>query len=271
MLENNKVVFHQRRHVQPEIKSHLLPFAAPLLNPGLVPIEKSLIVNGSGKFHYDPGYSQADEWRNGMRMVQKKEYSDNHIERGKKSIRPAVSDSTREWADQRKHNLAEATRRSEMCGELMMDKFKKKKFPSHSSEDAPQYDMEGYMGRKQRSGRSIDIMRNGIPVAVEGDKAFKDADREPGFYAKGGIIPGSTIQLRTKTVPGGKGGGLITPKKTGTGKLLTYAEKVALKELEYAKSNVLALSIPCEKGGIVVQSFEQRTGCYLVTPEMEAD
>lgn len=269
-LENNKVVFHHKRHVHPEINSHLLPLAAPLLNPYLVPIDRSLIIRDAGKLHNPPSYSRADEWRCGMRMVPKKEYSDYYVERGKKVLRPPKDDSTTEWTEQRRHNLTESTRRSEQCEEICIGFPKKAKFPPR--DETAQYDMESYMNRKQRSGASIDVMRNGIPCTIPGDRPFKDADREPGFYAKGGIVTGSTIQLRTATVPGGKGGGLVLPKSKGDeGKRLSYAEKMQRNELEYEKKNVVGLSVPSSKGGVDVPSFEQRTSCYLVTPEMEKD
>ena len=269
-LENNKVVFHQRRHVRPEVEGHLLSVAAPLLNPQLVPVDRSLVVRDQGKGHYAPAYSQADEWKCGMRLVPRAEYSGHYVERGKKPIRPSVGDSTREWAEQRRHNLDAYTRRSEASEDICIGFPKKAKFPPRG--EAPQYDMESFMNRKQRSGASVDVMRNGIPVAIPGDRPFKDADREPGFYAKGGIIPGSTIQLRQKSSVGGKGGGLIVPKKkAGEGESLSYAEKQRRKELEYEKSNVMGLSVNSAKGGVTVPSFEQRTNTWLVTPEMEKD
>ena len=268
-LENNKVVFNQRRHVRPEIDSHLLAVAAPLLNPRMVEPDKGLVSNDNGRGHYEPWYSESPEFRSGMRLVPCKQYSVEHVERGKKSIRPAVNGKTQEWTEQRRHNMEEYTRRSEACGELCIGFTKLRKFQPRG--EAPQFDMEGAMNRKQRSGRSIEIMRNGIPVAVEGDKAFKDADREPGFYAQGGIIPGSTIQLRKSSKGDKKGGGIIAPTRKGGTATLTYAEKMRLKDLEYEKNQVSALNVATAKQGVAYPSFEERTGCWLVTPSMEND
>ena len=255
--------------MRPDIETHLLHVAAPLLNPTMVAIDKSLVMREAGKFHFPPAFSQADEWKCGMRLVQRKEYSESYVERGKKALRPPPCNDTKEWGEQRRHNEKEYTRRSEQCDDICIGFPHRTKFPPRG--EPQQYDMESYMNRKQRSGASIEVMRNGIPVAVEGDRAFKDADREPGFYAKGGIIAGSTIQLRTKTIPGGKGGGLIVPKKKSDGPKLSYSEKLRRAELEYEQGNVVALSVGVAKGGVEVPSFEARTGAWLVTPEMEKD
>lgn len=56
------------------------------------------------------------------------------------------------------------------------------------------------MNRKKRI-ENILVQRNLIPVVTAGDLPFKNADREPGFYAKGGIIPGSTNTLRKSAKP----------------------------------------------------------------------
>ena len=270
VLEDNKIKLHQRRHVRPDVESHLLAVAAPLLNPSMVKPDKSLIVADAGKHHFVPSFSQADEWRQGKKLVEgRRLQGDYYVERGKKSIRPTHNGETQEWTEQRRHNLEEAMRRSEETGELCVGFTKLRKFQTRKV--GPEYDMEGYMNRKQRSGASVDVMRNGIPVAIPGDRPFKDADREPGFYAKGGIIPGSSIQLREKTSVGGKGGGLIVPKGKQGRPTLSYAEKLRLKELEYEKGGVMLLSVGGTHKGVEVPSFEARTGNWLVTPEMEKD
>lgn len=269
-MDNLKVVFNQRRHVRPEVETHLLPgVSAPLLDPRLIREEKGLVCNDNGRRNYEPWYSESPAFRSGMRLVAgRKEKGEEVLERGKKSIRPAQNGNVQEWTEQRKHNISEYTRRSDECAELCVGFTKLRKFQARAQ--AASYDMEGAMNRKQRSGRSIEIMRNGIPVAVEGDRAFKDADREPGFYAKGGIIAGSTIQMRASN-KGAKKGGIIAPTKKGPTVLLSYADKVRQRELDYEQSQVQGLTAANSKGGVSVPSFEERTQCWLVTPEMEKD
>lgn len=270
-MDNIKVVLNQRRHVRPEVETHLLPgLSAPLLDPRLIREEKGLVCNDNGRRNYEPWYSESPAFRSGMRLVAgRREKGEEVVDRGKKSIRPAQNGNVQEWTEQRKHNLEEYTRRSDACAELCVGFTKLRKFQARAQ--APSYDMEGAMNRKKRSGCSIEVMRNGIPVAVEGDRAFKDADREPGFYAKGGIIAGSTIQMRASNKGGKKGGGIISPTKKGTVALLSYAEKMRQKELDYEQSQVQGLTATNSKGGVEVPSFEQRTQCWLVTPDMEKD
>ena len=60
-----------------------------------------------------------------------------------------------------------------------------------------EYNMETTMNRKQRV--DPERQRNYIPVASNGDKYYKSADREPGYYKVGGVIVGSTIVARKPT------------------------------------------------------------------------
>ena len=85
--------------------------------------------------------------------------------------------------------------------------------------------MEGYMNRKQRV-KSKEQMRNSIPEATPCDNYYKEADREPGFYAKGGIIAGSTIQLRVSAKPTmRKKDDPANANKNSKKFTMTYAEK----------------------------------------------
>ena len=143
-----------------------------------------------------------------------------------------------------------------------------KHFPPRGNAD--EYDMESYMNRKQRPGKSIESMRNGIPVAVPGDRAFKKVEHEPGYYAKGGLIPGSSIQLRKSAKPEMRGGEEAT-KVTKKSSKLSYKEKQRRVEEIEARKAVYVLSNESMSMGQPVQSFETRTGAYLVKPEDEAD
>jgi len=270
------VRFYQRRHLR-EQESAAIRDAPSIYKQG------SLIVGDHGKHHFEPMYSHAEEWRSGMRLVQGVRVAgDDYVERGKKYIGPPdTSGLTKEWHEQRKHNLEEYTRRSGHCYDLTQNFTKLKKFTPKLGiagqnavvvEDAIQYDMEGFMNRKQRSGASIERMRNGIPVVVEGDRAFKEADREPGYYAKGGLIPGSSIQARKsakKTMRKSEdvSNSASKPRKP----TMSFAEKVQKKLADYEAAQVFLLSEAGEKQGQAVPSFEQRTGLYLVRPEDEKD
>jgi len=139
---------------------------------------------------------------------------------------------------------------------------------------APEYDMESYMCKKQRV-RTIDVMRNGIPVAVPGDRPFKVVEHEPGYYAKGGLIPGSSIQLRQKSTRAERKqvddeGNPVATKIVGKGKRPTYAEKQQAIQEAYDLAQVMSLTVPGARQGNEIPSFEQRTGMFLVKPEDEA-
>ena len=119
-----------------------------------------------------------------------------------------------------------------------------KHFPPRGNAD--EYDMESYMNRKQRPGRSIESMRNGIPVAVPGDRAFKKVEHEPGYYAKGGLIPGSSIQLRKSAKPEMRGGEEATKVTKNHLNYLTKKNREELKRSRRGKRCMFSLTNLCQ-------------------------
>lgn len=133
------------------------------------------------------------------------------------------------------------------------------------------YNLEASMNRKQRVRTELDA-RNQIPAASKGDKFYKQADREPEFYAKGGLVVGSTMTLKESAKP------TLRKKEDGThegtpGKKLeaTYAKLQTRLAQEYDMHQVHSLTVPSKDfQGQAVQSWEARTGNYLVDPGEES-
>lgn len=87
-------------------------------------------------------------------------------------------------------------------------------------------------------------MRNNINVAAPGDKSYKVPEHSPGYYAQGGLIPGSSIVKRASAKPAlQKREGTTTVQKTLS--TMTYAQKVALEDERYEREQVLLLNVRC--------------------------
>ena len=267
LVNSFKIKHNERRHEMPVgVAGHFMPSqgGAVLLNPHMVPVQES-----RGSKHFPPAYSKAAEWKSSMRINKtRKEYGDEGKPGGKKYVSPPKPGVAEDWRKGRRGNEEQANRRGVQIKGLSINFKSLKHFPSRG--EAEQYDMETYMNRKQRSGESIETMRNGIPVAVPGDRAFKKVEHEPGYYAKGGLIPGSSIQLRKSAKPEMKGGEETTKVAKRSPKL-SYKEKKMRAEEAEARKAVYVLTNEASSMGQPVPSFETRTGAYLVKPEDEAD
>ena len=272
------------------IESSLRTFAQRDHHPTCEPVKKSFhnqlllrsddsqsIVPGEGtRIHYDQKYSNIEEIKPMKKQIPFRKTSDYAVERGKKPIK--VPPCTDEFVSLgRKHNIEQQLRRSEYCDKLCVGwtsrTFVKNPITGElcsRSRAVKEYDMEGYMNRKQRV-KSKEQMRNGIPEATPCDNYYKEADREPGFYAKGGIIAGSTIQLRVSAKPTmRKKDDPANANKNSKKFTMTYAEKQKILEQEYEQKQVYVLTNVSTKLNQEVSSWETRTGFYLVKPEDEA-
>lgn len=103
------------------------------------------------------------------------------------------------------------------------------------------HNIETTMNQKQRVVDET-ARRNGLGVATPGDNPFKQADHEPGFYAKGGIIAGSTNTVRKSAKPE------LKKREGGTnkpGKKLeaTYGKLVERLAHEYDVDQVKTLTV----------------------------
>jgi hypothetical protein len=272
MIENSKRTFAQKDH-------H--PFNEPIQksfhNQILLHSNDSLsIVPGEGtRIHFEPMYSNAVVVKPMKKQIPFRKTGEEAIERGKRPIK--VPPCTNEFISLgRKHNVEQQLRRSEECDKLCVGWTSRTFVRDSETGDlksraraGKEYDMEGYMNRKQRV-KTIEQMRNFIPQATPGDKYYYESDREPGFYAKGGIIPGSTIQLRVSAKPTmRKKDDPANANKNSKKFTMTYAEKQKIMENEYEKQQVYVLTNLSSKLNQDVPSWENRTGFYLVKPEDE--
>jgi hypothetical protein len=210
LVNNYKVAYNERRHDNcvGELTS-MQQITAPVVDPRATHLEHpgSVVIGDKGRHHFEPRHSLAKEWKCSMRQSDlSRAYGAEVIERGKMVLQAPLRAPGSELPHQRNHHIplpdgSESSYRRGVESTGLCVGFKSLKHFVPRSQ-APEYDMETFMCKKQRV-RTVDDMRNGIPVAVPGDRPFKKVEHEPGYHAKGGLIPGSSIQLRQKSTRAG--------------------------------------------------------------------
>lgn len=240
------------------------------LNPdNIFKNSESLVPGETGKIHYSPAYSMTESFRPCRKLIDHNEYSGD--------LRPSrrkLVDQSREEKNICRESIRilpdQQNRRSETMFLPSVGWKTKKKILVHGSSE--EYDVESNMNRKQRIS-SVEVSRNGIAVSVPGDKCYREVNKEPGFYKSGGLIPGSSIQLRETKITERTRNEFSTSKITVKPPLstMTFADKLKMSTLQQDINEIEALSAPSVKLGQKVPSWEERTGFWLCRPEDEND
>ena len=261
-MDDTYVKFAKKKHFN-EGESHL---RATVLNNKIVPDDSkgSLFIGTMGKNHYPMNYSQEETEKPHKKPIYRKESGEVEL-RGKKYLAiPAP-----------KPNRPTGTRKIEVAlssdtYEIMMPiKRKVTGFGQKSVE----YDMETSMNRKQRVNN--ERSRNYIPTSHLGDKSYKNADREPGFYKSGGLVIGSSIRMRESTNPLEKsrkqGGDTNVKVNAPLSNHKTFTAKIQKFAREFDINQVSCLTNATVNLGQSVPSWEEKTGYWLCRPEDEND
>mmetsp|Transcript_23343 Transcript_23343/g.38897 ORF Transcript_23343/g.38897 Transcript_23343/m.38897 type:complete len:269 (+) Transcript_23343:73-879(+) len=239
--------------------------SAPLLHGGIidssVPPDTSIILGERGRKNFDPKYCAPSDWRAAKRQLPHKTNSDLEQKPGGKRLIPHPTKDNFELVPTGKAHFP--TPRSDV--ERRNPNFSRKKSVLQPTEPS-EYNLEVSMNRKQRIQEERQ-KRNDIAAATPGDKSYKNADREPGFYAEGGLVTGSTIALK-------KSGKPTLQKRedirTGPPKKLeaTYGKLMERLAREYDQNQVSSLTVAStDFQGQVVPSWEEKTGNHLVDPD----
>lgn len=244
-LNGFKVHFTQRNH-HPQAMPREDNIHGGVVIGGSTGLTSSIVVGEGSKRHFGDRYS-TDERRpegkrylapplpkdyenRGKKLISVLEYCDKEItlptkkkfkESGMKNSASEVTLPSATWTRKRTVMVDEHTPAAMKQSDIFL--------------------LEASMNRKQRVANIL-AQRNMIPSASSGDLPFKQADREPGFYAKGGLIPGSTNILRQSAKP--------TLRKSeelanSSGKKLeaTYGAMKARLEKDYDQRQVLSLTV----------------------------
>lgn len=225
-----KLKFTERNH-QPECAPRLALLHGAVVNQWVQP-DTSIILGERGKKNFEPRYC-AEEQIVIKKQLPRREHGDEEVKRGKRCI-AAPSKGSIELAHNERVHYPEP--RSEVGQPL---DFSRKKSVLQVTEPK-MHNIESTMNRKQRVVTE-EQRRNGIDAATPGDKSFKEADREPDFYAKGGIITGSTNTLRKSGKPELKKKDEVS--KPGKKLEATYGKLVERLAREYDVNQVRTLTV----------------------------
>ena len=239
-----KVSIAQKNH-EPSCAPKYDQLKASILSD-YIPISTTLI-DDNGKKRFDARYSDTEQFKPSCKLISHKEHDDQYDPRGKKYL-PGQGYCAREIENQKKRYIeSEATRRSETAVLPSVTWTTKKTVlmengnPAYKKE-SKDFDMESYMCQKQRI-KSEFQQRNFIGTAAPGDKAYYEADREPGFYAKGGLVIGSTIAIKKSGKPTLKKNEANANKSLGVKLGETYEVKVKKREQKHDVDEVKYLTV----------------------------
>lgn len=246
-MNETKFHFNERRHV-----THYKVDKFLSLKP------ESIVLGESIRGHYEEKFSLSNGPR-GIRIVEgRQEYSKDFVDRGKKYLElKETPSSTFSPSVRQFHGTANLP--SEAATKLSKEWSSKSRVTAIAIK-SNDYNLENIMNRKQRIP-SLDQRRNNVPLGNEGDKYYKDADRERDFYKTEGLISGSTIALKKS--------GKIELRKTDDfhnknsssitfGSRLTYKEKQKKNDLDDDLQQLRALNNISLRLGQEVPSWEKR-------------
>jgi hypothetical protein len=128
--------------------------------------------------------------------------------------------------------------------------------------------LEVSMNRRKRLETTLE-RRNMISEASSGDHSYKAADRQPGFFAQGGLVVGSTNVLRASAKPSLRRSESLCARTEHKSLEATYGKLKRRLRHEAELRDVLTLTVDSSKQNQRVASWEERTGCWLVRPEDE--
>jgi len=204
----------------------------------------SLIIGEKGKVHFSTADPQSQkDFRRGKQYVPHKLHSGD-IENQKRKNFPSMygvfGKEDMIGHNQNRHFSDAQSRRSLEFVMPASDWARKKVVSSAVLNSPSEYEVEETMTRKHRLQTNEEI-RNFIPSAALGDKPYREADREPGFYAKGGLVTGSTIGVHKSGKPMGKSTLVMRESSAMTGP--SFDEKIKQLQMDYELSQIQALTV----------------------------
>lgn len=267
-MEHFKVTFAEKNH-------H--PLGAPMTDQLRASVihdnvhcrsSSSIVLGENGKRRFDQPYSDYERFVPSMKIVDRSNRTTEPREVGKRSLRPSAS--TEHIVPEKRHS-SEALRKSNSSMLPVIHWTTKRTVKMDNGEPASRYEsslisLEHTMNQKQRIQNELHS-RNYIPVATSGDKAYRAADREPGFYAKGGLVCGSTIAIKKSGKPTLRKSedvlGTATAGNGGKKLEATYSAMVARRDLEYDITQVNSLTVRSTFQNYKLCDDEERVGYYV--------
>jgi hypothetical protein len=270
MIEDAKIHFQERRHDATGVNTFFKENVT-LKGPVIVNERRnnnraeSIVLGESGKVHFEPTYGLYQDDRLGKKQPPHLEYSGDILLRGKKYLTRTYVEDDSFIPGMKQFHGTKCMLPSETSMKVSHHwTGKTRAYPNETG----MYDLEGYMNRKQRIP-DINTQRNGIPIASGGDKYYKEANYQPGFYKEGGLIPGSSMTLKKTGKPTLRKRDDTRNMSISRKSTMTFKEKQMKAELDNELNLIATLNNASEKMQQRVPSWEERTGAFLVRPEDE--
>ncbi|CAI2378039.1 unnamed protein product [Moneuplotes crassus] len=152
------------------------------------------VFDTKGRTHYESRVGYQPDWRPSVGQI---DFAKNHeIKRPscKAAVNKVITDA--KPRPQMKH-IEQAP-----SGTYEDDEIGIRTFIHDNRKTIKEYHTENQMGRKKRI--DFDQMRNGIGVNSLGDKKYKAVEYSEQFFHEGGLIAGSTHQVKIKSVGNAK-------------------------------------------------------------------
>lgn len=168
--------------------------------PAPVPDDKAFhpLFNVNQKKHFEAQRSDEYAWKTTSKPVPG--YHEERVTRpgGKKFPDTKFSETKDHF--EKKHMVAQAaeTTKTNEDGNLQ-----KRTFVTHNRKTTNEHGVEGDMTRKGRI-TTLAQQRANMPMASLGDKNYHCVDYQPGFFLEGGLVPGSTNQMKARNTGSGK-------------------------------------------------------------------
>ena len=168
-----KLRFAERSH-QPEFAQRAPLLQGAIVSTNVAP-DTSIILGERGRKYFEPRYSAAEQPV--MKKSTQPKESEEEVKRGKRCVAAPKSSGIELSHNERVHYPEQVGGQETGSGGHGRRK-------SNLQVTVPKtQNIEQTMNRKQRvEGESA--RRNDIGVATAGDKPYREADREPDFYAK---------------------------------------------------------------------------------------
>jgi hypothetical protein len=241
IMLSEPVKFAQKCHSYPD-SSHII--GAQVIPDRVLDDSKySLSVGELGRVHYAPVYSTTETFRPRRKVIDAPRNTNDDIPRGKKYIPHSCSQYDEKSKSIRM--FPESSRRqSDQCDLPVIGWTRKRMVVQDNgllaqTKRSDELQFEKFINRKKRVNNIIDL-RNNIPVAIAGDKPYKKVELSAKFYEQGGLIPGTSIQSRVRTIDAMQKSDF--PQTVGK-KLIPYKEKLKAHGKEYELKDVLSLTV----------------------------
>jgi len=182
-----------------------------------------------GRKHFDPAYGVPSHQKSSLRAFPDIHNKVSTIQEDKYQQRAPFKPTSRSYGHKEKLHLSQNGSEERQYVSTI------RTFDSSAKPGKEAY-VEGMMGQKKRI-EYLEEQRNLLDVRSLGDKIYKNPEYASGFFKDGGLVPGSTHDVRKKKKTEVKKSEQLNNKPKGT----TWKDRVKQEEKDEEEKAVLSL------------------------------